>query len=107
MISDAEIVRSIIDGDRESFALLVARHESAVWATAWRVLRDDHAASDVAQEAFLLAFRGLVDLRDPSRFEPDTIDDSAFAAAVRRGPEDLREFDKLGDVFLGGPSQPE
>ena len=68
MRSDAEIVRSVIDGDREAFAMLVTRHERAVWATAWRVLRDDHAASDVAQEAFLRAFRGLAHLREPTRF---------------------------------------
>ena len=47
------------------------------------------------------------DLRPLSHFVPEKIDDPAFAAAVRRGLEDLREYDKLGDVFLGGPRPPE
>jgi RNA polymerase sigma-70 factor (ECF subfamily) len=68
MQSDAEIVRAVLDGDRRAFAALVARHERAVWATAWRVLRDDHAALDAGQEAFLAAFRRLGDLRRPDRF---------------------------------------
>jgi RNA polymerase sigma-70 factor (ECF subfamily) len=68
MQPDAEIVRTVLRGDRGAFALLVARHERAVWATAWRVLRDDHAAADAAQEAFLHAFRRLGDLRQPERF---------------------------------------
>jgi RNA polymerase sigma-70 factor (ECF subfamily) len=66
--SDAEIIQAVLRGDREPFADLVARHERAAWVTAWRVLRDDHAASDAAQEAFLHAFRHLADLRDPARF---------------------------------------
>ncbi|MDG3004630.1 RNA polymerase sigma factor [Paludisphaera mucosa] len=68
MQPDAEIVRDVLRGDRTAFAALVARHERAAWATARRVLRDDHAAADAAQEAFLLAFRRLGDLQRPERF---------------------------------------
>ena len=46
MQADAEIVGAVLGGDREAFAALVSRYERAVWATAWRVLRDDHAAAD-------------------------------------------------------------
>lgn len=68
MQADAEIVRAVLRGDRGAFAALVARHERAVWATAWRTLRDDHAAADAMQEAFLQAFRRLGDLRQPEQF---------------------------------------
>jgi RNA polymerase sigma-70 factor (ECF subfamily) len=68
MRSDADIVRLVLQGDRESFAELVSRHEKAVWATAWRILRDEHAASDAAQEASLQAFHRLKDLREPAHF---------------------------------------
>ncbi len=68
MQADAEIVRAVLRGDRGAFAALVARHERAVWATAWRVLRDDHAAADAGQEAFLQAFRRLGELRRPEQF---------------------------------------
>ena len=68
MQADAEIVRAVLCGDREAFAILVARYERAVWATAWRVLRDEHAAADAGQEAFLQAFHRLGDLRRPEQF---------------------------------------
>jgi RNA polymerase sigma-70 factor (ECF subfamily) len=70
MTSDAELVRATRRGDREAFAALVVRYERAAWASAWRVLRDDHEARDAAQEAFLLVYRRLAGLRDPSRFGP-------------------------------------
>ncbi len=68
MQSDAEIVRAVLGGDRGAFASLVARHERAVWTTAWSILRDDHAAADAAQDAFLHAFQRLGDLRQPDQF---------------------------------------
>ncbi len=68
MNADAEIVRLVLQGDRESYAALVARHEKAVWATAWRILRDEHVASDIAQDAFVQAFHRLQDLRRPEHF---------------------------------------
>jgi RNA polymerase sigma-70 factor (ECF subfamily) len=66
--SDAEIIQAVLRGDREPFAELVTRYQRAAWVTAWRVLRDEHAASDAAQEAFLHAFCRLPDLREPGRF---------------------------------------
>lgn len=68
MKADAEIVRLVLQGDRESYAVLVARHEKAVWATAWRILRDKDAALDVAQEAFVHAFHHLQELRQAELF---------------------------------------
>lgn len=56
MHADAEIVGAVLGGYREAFAALVSRYERTVWATARRVLRDDHVAADAAQEAFLQAF---------------------------------------------------
>jgi RNA polymerase sigma-70 factor (ECF subfamily) len=68
MQADADIVRAVLRGDRGAFAALVQRHERAVWATAWRVLRDDHAAADAGQEAFLQAYHRLGELRRPEQF---------------------------------------
>lgn len=44
-------------------------------------------------------------LRPVSSFAPESIADADFAAAVRRGMDDLRKFDDLtGATTLGGPS---
>ena len=68
MESDATLVTSVLGGERARFADLVARHERSVRAAAFAVLGDHHAALDVAQDAFLQAFRNLATLRDGAAF---------------------------------------
>lgn len=68
--SDAQIVSAVLRGERERFAELVRRHESAVRATAAAILRDHHATEDVMQAAFVAAYRKLATLRNGSSFGP-------------------------------------
>jgi RNA polymerase sigma-70 factor (ECF subfamily) len=63
-----EKVRLATAGDREAFGELVLRYERLVLGIAWNRLRDYQAAQDVAQEAFITAFRRLKGLKDPAAF---------------------------------------
>jgi RNA polymerase sigma-70 factor (ECF subfamily) len=56
---DAADIRRVLAGDRDAFAGLVTRHARRVHDLARRMLRDDHAAEDVTQHAFLNAYRAL------------------------------------------------
>lgn len=66
--SDAQLVRKVLGGDRELFGELVRRHQTRTLAAARHLLRDAESARDVAQEAFIEAFRDLGFLEDPGRF---------------------------------------
>lgn len=68
--SDEELVRRAAAGDgRHAFATLVARHQSDVRATLRRLTRGNAAlADDLAQEAFVKAWRSLADFRGESSF---------------------------------------
>jgi len=48
-------------GDRDAFGRLVRRHQRRVYATALQILGNHSDADDVAQEAFVRAYRGLAD----------------------------------------------
>ncbi|HSG79822.1 MAG TPA: sigma-70 family RNA polymerase sigma factor [Acidimicrobiia bacterium] len=54
-------------GDRRAFELLVRRHQDAVYSLAVRLVGPD-LAPDVAQEAFVRAWRGLARFRGDARF---------------------------------------
>jgi RNA polymerase sigma-70 factor, ECF subfamily len=66
--SDSEIVKRVLSGDIEAYSDLVRRYERSARAVAWVVLRDEHSAADVAQEAFVVAFAKLARLRTAAHY---------------------------------------
>jgi RNA polymerase sigma factor (sigma-70 family) len=54
---DDALLAGMAAGDREAAAIFVGRHAAAVTGAAYQVVRDRAMAEDVAQEAFLKAWR--------------------------------------------------
>ncbi len=67
---DAARVRAVLAGDRDAFEQLVEAYEQVSVGTAYRLLNNSDDAREVAQEAFLKAYRSLDRLKDPRRFGP-------------------------------------
>jgi RNA polymerase sigma-70 factor (ECF subfamily) len=67
---DAYLVARCLDGDAEAYADLVERYQASVYATAFYYVGRHGGAEDVAQDAFLAAYRSLPSLRKPERFAP-------------------------------------
>ena len=65
---DRELIARARQGDRDAFAALVERHASSVLTVAWRIVGDRAQAEDVAQDAFLAAFKALPGFREEARF---------------------------------------
>lgn len=61
-------VARVREGDETALTLLVQRHRQRLVRTAANLLRDQHEAEDVSQEAFLKAFREIGKLRDDRAF---------------------------------------
>jgi RNA polymerase sigma-70 factor (ECF subfamily) len=68
--AEAAAVASAVAGDSAAFGVLVERYQQAAFRTAWLLLRDSHAAEDVAQEAFVRAYRQLSTFRREEAFRP-------------------------------------
>ena len=66
--SDEELVEACRAGETSAFDVLVGRWEDKIRGAAWRVLGSDEEARDVAQEAFLKAYRGLDAFKREARF---------------------------------------
>ena len=65
---DREAVRKVQAGDTEAFEPLVEKYKRKVFRLAYQVLRDQEEALDVAQEAFVKAFRALPAFKGDSAF---------------------------------------
>jgi len=66
--SDSELVRIALGGDRRAYGRLFERHERSVLAVALAMLGNYHAAQDVTQEAFVIAYTKLSGLRRRASF---------------------------------------
>ena len=67
---ETELIRKAKKGDTGAFAWMIRRYQNLVYVTALQILKDQALAEDVAQEAFVTAFRSLQDLRTESSFPP-------------------------------------
>ena len=66
--SDAMIVRAVLHGDVDAFAVLVSRYRDAYTRFAVRMLGSPLDADDALQTAFVRAYRSLAQCQDPNRF---------------------------------------
>jgi RNA polymerase sigma factor (sigma-70 family) len=69
-MNDDELVERSLHGDSSAFAELVRRWAARVLAICHSRVRRADIAEDLAQDAFLRAFRSLSTLSDPSKFGP-------------------------------------
>jgi RNA polymerase sigma-70 factor (ECF subfamily) len=67
-VDEAALVRAARNGDREAFMQLVRAHQAGVRAFAHGLVGDRMLAEDIAQEAFLRAWRGLGAFRGDAGF---------------------------------------
>jgi RNA polymerase sigma factor, sigma-70 family len=67
-VDEVQVVRAVLDGDRDAFRILVDRESASLVRACYRVLADLHEAEDVAQEAFVSAYRSLATWRGDGPF---------------------------------------
>lgn len=67
-MTDAQVVRKVLAGEADAYAVLVQRHQRSAVAAAHHLTGDREAARDIAQDALVDAWRGLDGLRDPAKF---------------------------------------
>ncbi|MCZ6657188.1 MAG: RNA polymerase sigma factor RpoE [Gammaproteobacteria bacterium] len=133
--TDQELVRRVKRGDRIAFDLLFSRYQHKILNLIGRYVRNPEEVEDVAQEAFIKAFRALPRFRGDSAFytwlyriaintaknhlvarsrrppgQDVDIDDAQFmdgADELRQGesPEAALARDQLSDVIDGAISQ--
>lgn len=65
---EARMIASILAGDSEQYHELIRPYERSVYKMALSFMKNEADAEDVAQEAFLKAFRKLADFRGQARF---------------------------------------
>ncbi|GAA5234093.1 RNA polymerase sigma factor RpoE [Verticiella sediminum] len=66
--ADAALVERVQRGDKQAFELLVLKYQRKIMRLLSRLIRDPVEVEDVAQEAFIKAYRALPQFRGESAF---------------------------------------
>jgi RNA polymerase sigma-70 factor (ECF subfamily) len=66
--ADQALVERVQAGDKQAYGLLVAKYQRKLLRLVSRLVRDPAEAEDVAQEAFIKAYRALAGFRGDSAF---------------------------------------
>ena len=86
-MTDATLVRRVLDGDTAAFTTLVDRHAAACTRFAMRMLGNREDAEDAMQESFLRAYRSLARYEERQAFRTwlfQILVNRCRTAAVRR-----------------------
>ncbi len=65
---EAEIIRRVLRGQTEAYAVLIERHRDRAMTLALRMLKNREDAEEALQDAFVKAFRGLRSFKADSKF---------------------------------------
>ncbi|HEV7784118.1 MAG TPA: RNA polymerase sigma factor [Thermoanaerobaculia bacterium] len=67
-LSDEEVVRRVLAGERSLFEILMRRYNRRLYRVARGIVGDDHEAEDVVQDAYVRAFHHLDQFAERARF---------------------------------------
>lgn len=106
-VDELGLIRGTLRGRREDFAVLVERHQQALYAFVLRYLGDPDAAEDVVQTTFVRAYTALRTFRGDSSFKTwlhrIAINECRSRARKERQRKEVA-LDEVGDGMLPADS---
>jgi RNA polymerase sigma-70 factor, ECF subfamily len=102
---DEEIVRRVLEGETSLFELIVRRYNQRLFRTTRAILRDDHAAEDVMQEAYLRAFVHLDQFAGDAKFSTWLTKIAVYEALGRL--RRAKTHDELPEELMNSSDNPE
>jgi len=66
--SDTALMEAALNGDTDSFEMIIRSHSRTLFAVAYAILQDRAEAEDIVQETFVRAWNRRRWMRDPSKF---------------------------------------
>ena len=68
-LSDAELIRRILDGESDVFEILMTRHETSLLRYVLSLINHGHDAQDITQDIWLSAYQHLNEIKNAENFK--------------------------------------
>jgi RNA polymerase sigma-70 factor (ECF subfamily) len=98
-VAEPALIQRAQKGDHEAFAALVSEHQRYVYNLAFRVLKNEEEALDLAQETFVRAWTALPNFRGQSQFRT-WLYRIVTNLCYNRLPNLRRSLNELGDDVI-------
>ena len=109
-LSDEQLIEQVRQGRPASFSMLVRRYEKYAFTLALRFVKNREDAHEVAQDAFLRAFRYLPDFRGDAKFSTwlyKIVYSTALNFLRKQQPDIVSTDDELRPVQLPDVGTPD
>jgi RNA polymerase sigma-70 factor (ECF subfamily) len=108
-MEDAALVAASVAGEREAFDVIVERHRRTVYQVCFRFVHNHEDASDLAQDVFVRAWRGLKSFKGQAalstwlyRIAVNVCLNRVSSKAVTTPTESIESVDHFEDVRIEG-----
>ena len=101
---EAQMISAVLAGNTELYHTLIKPYEHSVYRLALSFVKNESEAEDVAQEAFLKAFRNLADFRGRAKFSTWLISIALNEARRRLRRESIIRIESLDEPSKEGGS---
>lgn len=95
LVSDEQLLFQFLDGDERAFEALVERYEAPLRKLAYGLVRDWGLAEDIAQDAFIRAYRKAATFRGGA-----SVKAWLYRIAINRAQDELRRIRRKREVSL-------
>ena len=68
MEDEEKVIASVLSGDKDAFSEIVIKYQTTVYNLAFKMVRNEQDALDIAQETFLRIYSSLGSFKGGSRF---------------------------------------
>lgn len=96
--TEAEMIASVLAGETQLYHELIRPHERSVYLMALSYMKNEADAEDVAQEAFVRAFRNLSSFRAESKFSTWLISITLNEARSRLRRQSVIRMESLDEL---------
>jgi RNA polymerase sigma-70 factor (ECF subfamily) len=96
--NEEQMIASVLSGDREKYHDLIRPYEQSVYRMALSFMKSESDAEDVAQEAFISAFRNLAAFRGQAKFSTWLISITLNEARGRLRRQSLVRMESLDET---------
>ncbi len=109
MAKDNTLIYHAQAGDEAAFANLMREHYAFVYGIVIRIVKNSHDTEEVVQDAFLNAYRGLIQLEDATKFKSwlGEIAQNCGRNWLRKQRDDTVSIDEVSENLLQTQDSPD